>query len=62
MLVTSFEPLVVHSFSDFYLRICGSEFNLNDIGDSFKHLSNYSIQKTNIKLQAGVRDEELTMS
>ena len=47
VLVTSFDPLVIYSFSDFYLRICGSDFNLDDISDSYKHLSNYTIQKTN---------------
>ncbi len=62
VLVTSYEPLVVYSFSDFYLRICGSDFNLHDIGDSYKHLSNYTIQKTNQKLSKDGRDEELTMS
>ena len=60
MLVTSFEPLVIYTFSDFYLRICGSEYNLNDINDAYKHLSNYTIQKTN----KGVTDvtQELVMS
>jgi len=28
VLVTSVEPLVIYSFSDFYLRICGSDFSL----------------------------------
>jgi hypothetical protein len=43
VLVTSFEPLEIYVFSDFYLRLCGSEFSLDDISDSFKHLSNFSI-------------------
>jgi tubulin monoglycylase TTLL3/8 len=60
VLVTSFEPLVIYSFSDFYLRICGSDFNLHDIGDSYKHLSNYTIQKTNQKIAKD--SDELTMS
>ena len=48
---------MIYTFSDFYLRICGSDFSLNDIGDAFKHLSNYTIQKANSKLS-----EELQMS
>jgi hypothetical protein len=62
-MVTSFDPLVIYTFSDFYLRVCGSDFTLEDISDPYKHLSNYSIQKTNKNGQAaGNRDEELTMS
>lgn len=61
VLITSFDPLIIYTFSDFYLRICSSEFNLHDIGDAFKHLSNYTINKTNQK--GGMnRDEELAMS
>lgn len=47
VLVTSFEPLVLYFFSSCYLRICGSEYGLDDLQDPFKHLSNYSIQKNN---------------
>lgn len=43
VLVTSYDPLQIYVFSDFYLRICGSEFSLEDISDKFKHLSNYSV-------------------
>ena len=45
VLVTSWEPLDVCVFSDAYLRLCRSDFDLNDIKDSLKHLSNYSLQK-----------------
>ena len=47
MLVTSFDPLQIYMFEDFYLRICGSKYELNDIQDSYKHLTNFSIQKHN---------------
>ncbi len=61
VLVTSFEPLIIYSFSDYYLRICGSEYNLDDIQDSYKHLSNYTIQKNNQKTP-NKDNNELTMS
>jgi len=60
VLVTSFEPLVVYCFSTYYLRLCGSEFSLSDIEDSFKHLSNFSIQKNNQRVEN--KEEELVMS
>ena len=60
VLVTSFEPLQVYIFSQFYVRICGSKYDLSDIQDSYKHLTNFSIQKHN----KGVSDknEDLVMS
>lgn len=50
VLVTSFEPLVVYMFNSCYLKICGSQFSLEDIKDKYKHLSNYSVQKNNSKV------------
>lgn len=44
--VSSFEPLKVYIYKKAYLRICGSAFDLSEINDPYKHLSNYSIQKT----------------
>lgn len=49
VLVTSFEPLKVYFFNSCYLRICQSEFDLNDITNPYKHLANYSIQKNSAK-------------
>lgn len=43
VLVTSFEPLIVYCYSSSYLRLCGSSFDLDDIQDLFKHLTNFSI-------------------
>ncbi|CDW71356.1 tubulin-tyrosine ligase family protein [Stylonychia lemnae] len=60
VLVNQFDPLEIHVFSDYYLRICGSEFSLNDIQDNFKHLSNFTIQKNNQRVEN--KDEELAMS
>jgi len=60
VLVTSFDPLKVYVFDEFYLRICGSKYDLNDITDAFKHLTNFSIQKTNSRVTN--KDEDLVMS
>jgi len=43
VLVTSYDPLEIYIFKEFYLRICGSKYDLNDIQDSYKHLTNFSI-------------------
>ena len=43
--VSSFEPLKVYVYKKAYLRICGSPYDLKDLQDPFKHISNYSIQK-----------------
>ena len=51
VLVTSFEPLWIYQFSSAYLRICGSEFSLQDIEDKFRHISNYTIQKKNKRVE-----------
>ena len=59
-LVTSFDPLKIYVFSEFYLRICGSKYDLNDIEDAYKHLTNFSIQKHNAKVDN--KKEDLVMS
>ncbi len=50
VLVTCFYPLQIYYFDTCYLKICGSEFKLDDIKDRYRHLSNYSLQKTNTKV------------
>ena len=47
VLVTSYDPLKIYIFPEFYLRICGSEYEINNIQDKNKHLTNFSIQKYN---------------
>ena len=47
MLVNSWEPLDVSVFSSAYLKLCGSQFDLKNLSDVYRHLSNYSIQKEN---------------
>ena len=60
VLVTSFDPLKIYMFSEFYLRICGSKYDLGDISDAYKHLTNFSIQKHNNKV--GNKETDLVMS
>ena len=45
VLVTSMNPLTVYMFSDCYLRVCSSDFNLEDIKNNYRHLTNFSINK-----------------
>lgn len=56
VLVNSWEPLDVCVFQSAYLKVCGSTFDLKNISDVYRHLSNYSIQKENGE------KEELVMS
>ena len=60
VLVTSYDPLKIYVFDEFYVRLCGSRYDLSDISDNYKHLTNFSIQKHN----AGVSDKatDLVMS
>ena len=45
VLVKSFNPLTVYYFSSCYLRICGLDFDLNDMNSAFRHFTNYSLNK-----------------
>ncbi len=56
VLVKSFVPLRVYSFSTAYLRICSQDFDLLDIKNLYKHLTNYSINKSNFQ---GFEDESI---
>lgn len=49
VLVKSFYPLKIYMFSSCYLRICSSEYNLDNIKSPFSHLTNYSLNKTAFK-------------
>jgi hypothetical protein len=62
VLVTSYEPLWVYVFSSAYLRICGSEFSLYDISDNFRHISNYTVQKKNKRVENRKTDLSLSSS
>lgn len=60
VLVTSISPLVVYMFSSCYLKICGSEFSLGEFKDKYRHIANFSIQKTNQRVNN--INTDLTMS
>ena len=47
--VSSYDPLKVYVYKKAYLRICSSSFDLKDISDPMKHISNYSVQKKGIE-------------
>ena len=46
-MVTSFNPLRVYMYNEGMVRLCTHEYNLNEdeLKDSYKHLTNYSINK-----------------
>lgn len=47
VLVTCWDPLDVYVFDTAYLKLCSTQFSLTDLEDVYKHLSSFSIQKTN---------------
>lgn len=54
VLVTSFDPLRVYVFREGLARICTNEYDLDydTLGDTFKHLTNFSINKNADKFVA----------
>ena len=59
VLVSSLQPLTIHIFSGFYCRLCSSPYDLSQIGDTSKHLTNYSVNKGNFSgnLKSSVLDD-----
>jgi len=47
VLVSSMNPLVIYMFSSSYIRLCSQRFELKDIKNNFKHLTNFSLNKGN---------------
>lgn len=47
VLVTSVNPLTVYMFSSCYLRICSTDFDLQDLKNNYRHLTNFSVNKHN---------------
>ncbi len=45
VLVKSFRPLVVYSFSKGYLRLCAKQYDSQDILNMNRHLTNYSVNR-----------------
>lgn len=46
VLVTSFSPLEVWLYREGFARFSGAQFSMDDIADSFVHLTNVAVQKT----------------
>jgi len=49
VLVSSMNPLVIYMFSSSYIRLCSQEYDLKDIKNNFKHLTNFSLNKGNFQ-------------
>jgi len=47
-------------FNSCYLKICGSEFVLDEFKDKYRHISNFSVQKGNARI--GDINNDLIMS
>jgi len=60
VLVTSMSPLIIYMFNSCYLKICGSEFVLDEFKDKYRHISNFSVQKGNARI--GDINNDLIMS
>ena len=45
VLVTSFNPLQAFIFNDAYLRLCSLPFDISDLANRHRHLSNWAINK-----------------
>lgn len=46
VLLTSIQPLEVYYFPQFYLRLCSQEYDRENLGNLFCHLTNFSINQT----------------
>jgi len=45
VLVRSFQPLQVYMFSDCYLRLCNEPFDLRDLANRQRHITNWTVNK-----------------
>mmetsp|Transcript_6459 Transcript_6459/g.15704 ORF Transcript_6459/g.15704 Transcript_6459/m.15704 type:complete len:1394 (+) Transcript_6459:99-4280(+) len=45
VLVKSFQPLQVYMFSDCYLRLCNEPFDLRDLANRQRHITNWTVNK-----------------
>ena len=53
MAVTSFKPLVIYLHKRGFARLATEKYNINRRSDVFAHLTNYSVNKKNIKRGRG---------
>merc|ERR1719453_1935321 len=45
VLVRSFDPLEAYMYSDCYLRLCNEPFDLGDLANRQRHISNWTVNK-----------------
>ncbi|CAD7967783.1 unnamed protein product [Amoebophrya sp. A25] len=53
VLVRAFDPLEIYLFSQCYLRLCNEPFDLGDLENRQKHISNWEVNKKGRQVQAG---------
>merc|ERR1719331_881213 len=53
VLVRSFDPLEAYMFSDCYLRLCNEPFDLGDLSNRQRHISNWTVNKHGKHVQEG---------
>eukprot|EP00397_Hematodinium_sp_SG-2012_P000667 GEMP01000668.1.p1 GENE.GEMP01000668.1~~GEMP01000668.1.p1 ORF type:complete len:1775 (+),score=410.32 GEMP01000668.1:168-5492(+) len=53
VIVRSFDPLDVYMFTDCYLRLCNEPFDLGDLANRQRHISNWAVNKTGKNVKAG---------
>eukprot|EP00392_Amoebophrya_sp_AT5.2_P011961 g12051.t1 len=53
VLVKSFDPLEIYMFSQCYLRLCNEPFDLGDLENRQKHISNWEVNKKGKQVQVG---------
>ncbi|CBZ50659.1 putative tubulin-tyrosine ligase family protein [Neospora caninum Liverpool] len=53
VLIRSFAPLKVYAFTDLYLRLCSEPYDLRDLHNRFRHISNWNLNRLNSEMQDG---------
>ncbi|PFH36312.1 Tubulin-tyrosine ligase family protein [Besnoitia besnoiti] len=49
--IRSFSPLKVYAFTDLYLRLCTEAYDLRDLPNRFRHISNWNLNRLNSDAQ-----------
>lgn len=53
VLIQSIEPLKVFMYNDCYLRLCNEPYDLGDLANRQRHISNWAVNKMGKNVQAG---------
>ncbi|KAL4495059.1 hypothetical protein ABPG72_015759 [Tetrahymena utriculariae] len=61
VLVKSFNPLRVYYYKQAYLRVCSSEYDLQDTRNIFSHFTNYSINRNKFIQNNNVEDSAISL-